>query len=79
MDDDQHDDAERTAPPPPPDAGPRAEEVVADALERLGRGATEVAETMVGLGVLGVNRLQSLRRDLAARAEQARERQRPDA
>lgn len=51
--------------PPPED--PRAEELVAEVLERLGRGATEVAETLVGLGVLGVNRLQAIRRDLAAR------------
>lgn len=45
---------------------PSPEEIVAEAVERLGRAATEIAETVVGLGVLGLNRLQALRRDLTA-------------
>lgn len=41
---------------------------LAQSLERLGAAVVEVAETVVGLGVLGINRLQALRRDLAERA-----------
>lgn len=48
---------------------PAGADDLSEALERLGAVLVQVAETVVGLGVLGVNRVQALRRDLAARAE----------
>ncbi|MFA5565913.1 MAG: hypothetical protein WC184_08195 [Acidimicrobiia bacterium] len=41
-----------------------AEENVNDALRQLHRGVTEAATIAVGLGVLGVNRVQVLRREV---------------
>lgn len=65
---------DQPAPPPPSDddrpapEGPWAEEAVAEALERIGRGLVEVAQTAVGLAVLGINRVNALR----SRTAQAR-------
>ena len=39
--------------------------------ERIGAVATEVASVAVGLGILGINRVQAVRRDLQARLADA--------
>ena len=70
------DDEGRTGPEPADE--PRPEEAVAEAIERIGRAATEIAETVVGLGVLGGNRLPVLRRDLMAQAARREEDAVPD-
>jgi hypothetical protein len=36
-------------------------------VERIGAVASEVASVAVGLGILGINRVQAVRRDLVAR------------
>jgi hypothetical protein len=42
-----------------------------DVARRVETGAREAASIAVGLGILGVNRLQSLRRDLTRRLDDA--------
>ena len=55
---------------PPPDLGQIA--------ERIGAVASDAASVTVGLGILGVNRLQVLRRQLIARIGEATHAARPD-
>jgi hypothetical protein len=45
--------------PPGPD--------LAQIADRIGAAATEAVEVAVGLGILGINRVQALRRQLTAR------------